>query len=115
MVPEKGPARVRRAQTLAMKDQAKETIRGVGLNGRPSHVKTADKMVPSTMQILTYVLASGSWLDLGDEPGADQREQLISGQSNLGLMAALLVTMQVISSPLAQPIWALRRRRRFLH
>ncbi len=41
------------------------------------------------------LMASGAWLSLGNEPGVDQREQVINDQSNLGLMSALLVSMHV--------------------
>ena len=40
-------------------------------------------------------MASGAWLSLGNEPGVDEREQVINDQSNLGLMSALLVSENV--------------------
>mmetsp|Transcript_57580 Transcript_57580/g.141189 ORF Transcript_57580/g.141189 Transcript_57580/m.141189 type:complete len:466 (+) Transcript_57580:40-1437(+) len=70
-------------------------IRGIGLNGKPCQEDVAKRVIPSQFKILGGgVLASGSWLNLGNEPGVDERDQIVNGQSNMGLMAALLVTIQ---------------------
>mmetsp|Transcript_17481 Transcript_17481/g.42672 ORF Transcript_17481/g.42672 Transcript_17481/m.42672 type:complete len:470 (-) Transcript_17481:106-1515(-) len=75
--------------------KTKDKIMGIGLNGKPTLSEVAKQVIPSQLKILAGgVLASGAWLNLGNEPGVDERDQIVNGQSNMGLTAALLVTVQ---------------------
>eukprot|EP00281_Chroomonas_sp_CCMP1168_P017858 CAMPEP_0206221028 /NCGR_PEP_ID=MMETSP0047_2-20121206/5191_1 /ASSEMBLY_ACC=CAM_ASM_000192 /TAXON_ID=195065 /ORGANISM="Chroomonas mesostigmatica_cf, Strain CCMP1168" /LENGTH=460 /DNA_ID=CAMNT_0053643725 /DNA_START=31 /DNA_END=1413 /DNA_ORIENTATION=+ len=81
-------------QASRIKKNPNYTVFAANMSGRPA-VEVHKSGYPSALNALFLKLPTGKFLDLGSEPGADTLEQTVTGQSNIGLMAALVLTVEL--------------------